>query len=130
MYGLNPQERKKAYEQLVLNEFKRHTAAELGVDEESLRFIPVRNDSETSLRLKEIGGVFGQDVVIFKDGSSVFDRASAGASGPRPLNMWCSWREARWEKNLISSFSGMELLHRMQERRPGYIQKVPKISAG
>lgn len=110
--GLNPQERKKAYEQLVLNEFKRHTASELGVDEESLRFIPVRKDSETSLRLKEIGGVFGQDVVIFKDSSSV-QAGIRGASVPTIENVVFMEGRAEGEKPYLFVL-GHELLHRMR----------------
>ena len=112
MRGLNPQERKKAYEQLVLNEFKRHTASELGVDEESLRFIPVRKDSETSLRLKEIGGVFGQDVVIFKDSSSV-QAGIRGASVPTIENVVFMEGRAEGEKPYLFVL-GHELLHRMR----------------
>lgn len=111
-HGLNPQERKKAYEQLVLNEFKRHTASELGVDEESLRFIPVRKDSETSLRLKEIGGVFGQDVVIFKDSSSV-QTGIRGASVPTIEHVVFMEGSAEREKPYLFVL-GHELLHRMR----------------
>ena len=111
-HGLNPQERKKAYEQLVLNEFKRHTASELGVDEESLRFIPVRKDSETSLRLKEIGGVFGQDVVIFKDSSSV-QIGIRGASVPTIEHVVFMEGSAEREKPYLFVL-GHELLHRMR----------------
>ena len=111
-HGLNPQERKKAYEQLVLNEFKRHTASELGVDEESLRFIPVRKDSETSLRLKEIGGVFGQDVVIFKDSSSV-QTGIRGASVPTIEHVVFMEGSAEGEKPYLFVL-GHELLHRMR----------------
>lgn len=109
---MNPQERKKAYEQLVLNEFKRHTASELGVDEESLRFIPVRKDSETSLRLKEIGGVFGQDVVIFKDSSSV-QTGIRGASVPTIEHVVFMEGSAEREKPYLFVL-GHELLHRMR----------------
>ena len=111
-HGLNPQERKKAYEQLVLNEFKRHTASALGVDEESLRFIPVRKDSETSLRLKEIGGVFGQDVVIFKDSSSV-QTGIRGASVPTIEHVVFMEGSAEREKPYLFVL-GHELLHRMR----------------
>ena len=111
-HGLTPQERKKAYEQLVLNEFKRHTASELGVDEESLRFIPVRKDSETSLRLKEIGGVFGQDVVIFKDSSSV-QTGIRGASVPTIEHVVFMEGSAEREKPYLFVL-GHELLHRMR----------------
>lgn len=111
-HGLNPQERKKAYEQLVLNEFKRHTASELGVDEESLRFIPVRKDSETSLRLKEIGGVFGQDIVIFKDSSSV-QTGIRGASVPTIEHVVFMEGSAEGEKPYLFVL-GHELLHRMR----------------
>ena len=111
-HGLNPQERKKAYEQLVLNEFKRYTASELGVDEESLRFIPVRKDSETSLRLKEIGGVFGQDVVIFKDSSSV-QTGIRGASVPTIEHVVFMEGSAEREKPYLFVL-GHELLHRMR----------------
>lgn len=111
-HGLNPQERKKAYDQLVLNEFKRHTASELGVDEESLRFIPVRKDSETSLRLKEIGGVFGQDVVIFKDSSSV-QTGIRGASVPTIEHVVFMEGSAEREKPYLFVL-GHELLHRMR----------------
>lgn len=111
-HGLNPQERKKAYEQLVLNEFKRHMASELGVDEESLRFIPVRKDSETSLRLKEIGGVFGQDVVIFKDSSSV-QTGIRGASVPTIEHVVFMEGSAEREKPYLFVL-GHELLHRMR----------------
>ena len=111
-HGLNPQERKKAYEQLVLNEFRRHTASELGVDEESLRFIPVRKDSETSLRLKEIGGVFGQDVVIFKDSSSV-QTGIRGASVPTIEHVVFMEGSAEREKPYLFVL-GHELLHRMR----------------
>lgn len=113
-HGLNPQERKKAYEQLVLNEFKRHTASELGVDEESLRFIPVRKDSETSLRLKEIGGVFGQDVVIFKDSSSV-QTGIRGASVPTIEHVVFMEGSAEREKPYLFVL-GHELLHRMRSK--------------
>lgn len=111
-HGLNPQERKKAYDQLVLNEFKRHTASELGVDEESLRFIPVRKDSETSLRLKEIGGVFGQDIVIFKDSSSV-QTGIRGASVPTIEHVVFMEGSAEGEKPYLFVL-GHELLHRMR----------------
>lgn len=58
-----------AWQQLTLDAFKGYTASNLRVDEASLKFIPLSKDTKTSLQLKALANVFGQDLILFRDAS-------------------------------------------------------------
>ena len=60
---------KAAWQQLTLDAFKGYTASNLRVDEASLKFIPLSKDTKTSLQLKALANVFGQDLILFRDAS-------------------------------------------------------------
>ena len=53
------------WQQLTLDAFKGYAASNLRVDEASLKFIPLSKDTDTSLQLKALANVFGQDLIIF-----------------------------------------------------------------
>lgn len=67
--SLPPERQEAAWQQLTLDAFKGYTASNLRVDEASLKFIPLSKDTKTSLQLKALANVFGQDLILFRDAS-------------------------------------------------------------
>lgn len=67
--NLPPVQQEAAWQQLTLDAFKGYTASNLGVDNASLKFIPLSKDTDTSLQLKALANVFGQDLILFRDAS-------------------------------------------------------------
>ena len=116
MGSLSPERQETAWQQLTLDAFKGYTAYELRVDEASLKFIPLRKDTNTSLRLKALANLFGQDLIIFRDAS---ERPTGilGATVPT-INNVIFMEENREGYRPHLSVLGHEMLHSLRNGAP------------
>lgn len=100
----------------MLDAFKGYTASDLRVDEASLKFIPLRKDTDISLRLKALANLFGQDLIIFRDAS---ERPTGvlGATVPT-INDVIFMEENREGYRPHLSVLGHEMLHSLRNGAP------------
>lgn len=104
------------WQQLTLDAFKGYAASNLRVDEASLKFIPLSKDTDTSLQLKALANVFGQDLIIFRDAS---ERPTGilGATVPTIKNV-IFMEENREGYRPHLSVLGHEMLHSLRNGAP------------
>lgn len=114
--SLPPERQEAAWQQLTLDAFKGYTASNLRVDEASLKFIPLRKDTDISLRLKALANLFGQDLIIFRDAS---ERPTGvlGATVPT-INDVIFMEENREGYRPHLSVLGHEMLHSLRNGAP------------
>lgn len=107
--SLPPERQEAAWQQLTLDAFKGYTASNLRVDEASLKFIPLSKDTKTSLQLKALANVFGQDLILFRDASKQ-PTGILGATIPA-INNVIFMEENREGYRQHLSVLGHEMLH-------------------
>ena len=113
--SLPPERQEAAWQQLTLDAFKGYTASNLRVDEASLKFIPLSKDTKTSLQLKALANVFGQDLILFRDASKQ-PTGILGATIPA-INNVIFMEENREGYRPHLSVLGHEMLHSLHNSR-------------
>lgn len=114
--SLPPERQEAAWQQLTLDAFKGYTASNLRVDEASLKFIPLSKETNTSLQLKALANVFGQDLILFRDASKQ-PTGILGATVPA-INNVIFMEENREGYRPHLSVLGHEMLHNLRNGAP------------
>lgn len=114
--SLPPERQEAAWQQLTLDAFKGYTASNLRVDEASLKFTPLSKETNTSLQLKALANVFGQDLILFRDASKQ-PTGILGATVPA-INNVIFMEENREGYRPHLSVLGHEMLHNLRNGAP------------